>query len=74
MYPPIGRVVAQSGPNRSAASRVGFVTRYATPAMPDPGFPVVLTRGGIGQHRPLALAPRPVETATTLAAYLRAIA
>jgi non-heme Fe2+,alpha-ketoglutarate-dependent halogenase len=67
-----GQVIHGSAPNRSGRPRIGFVIRYTTPAMADPGFTVVLARGRLPAGCGLSCAGRPVETADTFADYLKA--
>lgn len=57
-----------SDANRSALPRTGFIVRYATPAMRQPGFPVHCVSGSPGAIR--CAAPPPAETDGNLAAYL----
>jgi ectoine hydroxylase-related dioxygenase (phytanoyl-CoA dioxygenase family) len=65
-------VIHGSAPNRSDRPRIGFVIRYTTPAMADPGFPVILARGRLPAGCALEPIQRPIETTDTLANYLKA--
>jgi hypothetical protein len=41
-------LIHASDANSSDLPRIGFIIRYATPAMQDPGFPVLCVRGNAG--------------------------
>lgn len=54
--------------NRSELPRTGFIVRYATPAMRQPGYPIYCVRGSPGAIR--CAAPPNAEPDVSLAAYL----
>ena len=51
-------LVHGSNAHRSDVPRIGFIIRYATPAMQDPGYPVHCVRGNAGS---LECAGEPIE-------------
>jgi non-haem Fe2+, alpha-ketoglutarate-dependent halogenase len=64
-------IVHGSRANRGDDKRIGFVVRYATPAMDDRGFPVVRARGTARcPHLSLAGRPRECGRAEAFSSYL----
>ena len=57
-----------SDANRSDLPRTGFIIRYATPAMQNPGYPLDCVRGNAGSHQ-CAREPIECDSEESFAAY-----